>query len=241
MAEVGRTIALVPVRGGSKGLPGKNIRPLAGVPLYARAVAQGLRVVGHCVVSTNIAQLIDGPVPEGCVMLRRPDELCGDDVPMDAVINDVIEQLKLEDSTKIVLLQATSPLRTDADVAAVLALHDGGAHDLVMSVTGTDSGILKYGMLEGSDYIPVARPEYCFTNRQHLPRVFRPNGAVFVFSAGAFRRNDGLATQSVGATEMPAERSCDIDSLADFEAAEAQLKVEAKLINAKKAIDQTCD
>ena len=238
MAEVGRTIALVPVRGGSKGLPGKNIRPLAGVPLYARAVAQGLRVVGRCVVSTDIAQILDAPAPEGCVLLRRPDALCGDDVPMDAVINDVIEQLKLDDATKIVLLQATSPLRTDADVAAVLALYDGGAHDLVMSVTGTDSGILKYGMLEGSDYIPVARPEYCFTNRQHLPRVFRPNGAIFVFSAGAFRRNEGLATQSIGVTEMPAERSYDIDSRADFEAAEARLKIEAGLIGAKEVIGQ---
>lgn len=238
MAEAGRIIALIPVRGGSKGLPGKNIRPLAGVPLYARAVAQGLRVVGRCVVSTNIASILDAPAPEGCVLLRRPDALCSDDVPMDAVINDVIEQLKLEDATKIVLLQATSPLRTDADVAAVLALHDGGAHDLVMSVTGTDSGILKYGMLEGPDYIPVAHPEYCFTNRQQLPRVFRPNGAIFVFSAGVFRRNGGLATQSIGAAEMPAARSFDIDSLADFEAAEAGLKVQLGLIAAKGAIEQ---
>ena len=223
MAETGRTIALVPVRDGSKGLPGKNIRPLAGIPLYARAVAQGLRVASHCVVSTDITQIFDAPVPEGCVLLRRPDALCGDDVPMDAVINDVIEQLQLEDATRIVLLQATSPLRTDADVSAVLAMHEGGAHDLVMSVTSTASGILKYGMLEGPNYIPVASPEYCFTNRQHLPRVFRPNGAIFAFSAGAFRRNKGLATQSIGAIEMPAERSFDIDTREDFEAVEAIL------------------
>jgi N-acylneuraminate cytidylyltransferase len=218
-----RAVALVPVRSGSKGLPGKNIRPLAGVPLYAHAVAQGMRVVGACVVTTDISEILRAPVPEGCRLLRRPDALCGDDVAMDAVIADAITQLDLADSVVILLLQATSPLRTDCDVKAVLELHIAGRFDLVLSVTATDSGILKYGTLNENRFIPVGRPQFCFTNRQSLPRLFRPNGAVFAFSVGAFRRNGGLATDNIGAVEMSASRSVDIDTISDF------LEIEARL------------
>lgn len=217
-------IALVPVRAGSKGLPGKNVRPLAGVPLYARAVAQGLRVVGACAVSTDISQILESTPPAGCRLLRRPPALCGDHAAMDAVIADAIDQLALPDATIILLLQATSPLRADADLKAVLDLHASGRYELVMAVTAADSGILKYGTLADGRYQPVARPEYCFANRQSLPRVFRPNGAAYAFTAGTFRRNGGLASTSIGAVEMPAERSADIDTLADFESAEANLR-----------------
>lgn len=226
MSEFGRVIAFVPVREGSKGLPGKNLRVLEGVPLYERAVAQGLRVVGSCVVSTDIRQVLDKPPPEGCVIVSRPEELCADDVPMDAVINHLIESLDLEAEVKIVLLQATSPLRSDADVSSAIALHAQNGHDLVMSLTRSDPSILKYGMLEGVDYTPLASPKYCFANRQDLPTVFRPNGAIFVFSVGAFRQNKGLATQKIGAIEMPADRSVDIDSLTDFEHVAARLALE---------------
>lgn len=226
MADQGNSVgvvALVPVRGGSKGLPGKNIRPLAGVPLFARAVTQGLRVVGSCAVTTNIEEILNAPAPEGCRLLQRPHALCGDDVPMDAVIADAIEQLGLSNATVIVLLQATSPLRSDSDISNVLDLHASGKHDIVMSVTGVDSGILKYGTIADDRYIPVSRPEYCFTNRQSLPRVFRPNGAVYAFSVGVFLRNGGLATDNIGAVEMPVSRSFDIDTLTDFNAVEATL------------------
>lgn len=229
MNEAGQTIALVPVREGSKGLPGKNIRPLAGLPLYARSLYQGLRIFGNCVVTTNIDEILNAPNPQGSVILRRPDVLCGDDVPMDAVIRNTIDQLKLQDQTRIVLLQATSPLRTDADVNSALLLHNEKAHDLVLSVTRTDPSILKYGTMEGPDYSPVVRPEYCFANRQDLPCIYRPNGAIFIFSVSAFRRNKGLAAKNIGAIEMPAERSIDIDTLSDFDDAEARLQVAVEL------------
>jgi CMP-N,N'-diacetyllegionaminic acid synthase len=224
-------VALVPVRGGSKGLPGKNIRPLAGVPLFARAVTQGIRIVGSCAVTTDIEEILNAPAPDGCRVLHRPNVLCGDEVPMDAVIADAIEQLDLSDATVIVLLQATSPLRSDSDITNVLDLHASGKHDIVMSATRVDSGILKYGTIADGRYIPVSRPEYCFTNRQSLPSVFRPNGAVYAFSVGVFRRNEGLATDNIGAVEMPVSRSFDIDTLADFNAVEASLNTTFRASN----------
>jgi N-acylneuraminate cytidylyltransferase len=209
-------ISFVPVREGSKGLLGKNIRPLAGVPLYMRAVLQGTRVAGSCIISTDIAAILNSPVPDHCRLLSRNRDLCGDDVAMDAVIANMIEHFCLGDHIVILLLPATSPLRNDADITAVLDLHASGDFDLVLSVTAADSGILKYGMISENQFIPVARPQFCFANRQSLPEIFKPNGAVFAFSAGAFRRNGGLATSRIGAVEMPASRSVDIDTLADF-------------------------
>ena len=214
-------VALIPIRAGSKGLPGKNIRALAGKPLYLYAVEQALRVVGRCVISTDIPEVLAADHPEGCTVLERPAALAGDAVPMDAVIDHVIKALHLE-AHVIVLLQVTSPLRSDDDLRAGMALAD--AYDLVMSVTAAERAVLKWGMLEGGRFVPVADPAYCFTNRQELPAVYRPNGAVYVFAATTFLRNGGLACERIGAFDMPAERSADIDTQADLDRVAAILE-----------------
>ena len=216
VSEVRKLLAVVPVRSGSKGLPDKNLRQLAGLPLYQHAVNQGLRIAGYCVVTTDIKEILSMPAYECCDVLKRPPGLAMDDTPMELVVHDLIRQLSLGPEV-ILLLQATTPLRLDSDIRAVLDLHAAGAHDLVMSVTPTDSGILKYGLLHGSSFSPVSRPEHCFSNRQSLPPVFRPNGAVYAFTADAFLRAGGWPSANIGAVEMPIERSNDIDTLDDFE------------------------
>lgn len=213
-------LALVPVRGGSKGLPGKNLRPLAGRPLYRHAVDQGLEAGAEVLISTDIPELLAADHGPGVTALRRPPELAGDDVPMDPVI---LHALRDRGEALVVLLQATSPLRRAGDIRAALEVWRRGRFDLVMSVTPTPAGILKYGMAEGDRFVPVARAEYCFMNRQSLPAVYRPNGAVYVFDAEWFRANGGLATDRIGMVEMPAERSHDIDTAEDFARVEAIL------------------
>lgn len=212
--------ALVPVRGGSKGLPGKNIRNLAGSPLYVHAVRQGQTHAARGIVSTDIPEILRDGGPAGCEVLSRPAELATDTTPMDAVISHAIETLNLEGGA-ILLLQATSPMRLDSDIQAACDLFESGEHDLVMSVCRTDSAVLKYGLLDGPGFTPLADPAYCFSNRQTLPDVYRPNGAIYVFGVDWFRRNGGLATDNIGAVVMPEDRSIDIDTLADFERAEA--------------------
>ena len=220
------TIAILPLRAGSKGLPGKNMRPLAGKPLYHHTLDQALRTVGRCLVTTDIAELLDAEVPNGCVLLTRPPHLATDRTPMASVLTHVFDELERSGPLPktAVLMQATSPLRRDEDIEAAVDLHAKGSFDLVMSVTATDSGILKYGTIDGGRFEAVSRPEFCFQNRQDLPRVVRPNGAVYVFSPAAFRRNGGFPTRSIGAVEMPSERSLDIDSDTDLNAAEEALR-----------------
>lgn len=214
-------LALVPVRGGSKGLPGKNVKLLAGKPLYRHAVDQALEAgADEVLITTDIPELLEADHGERVRVLRRPAALAGDEVPMDPVI---LHALRERGEALVVLLQATSPLRRAGDIRAALEVWRKGRFDLVMSVTRTPAGILKYGLAEGDRFVPVARPEFCFMNRQSLPPVYRPNGAVYVFDADWFRANGGLATDRIGLVEMPEERSLDIDTAEDFARVEAVL------------------
>ncbi len=219
------TLAIIPLRAGSKGLPGKNLRPLAGKPLYLHSVDQALRVVGRCAISTDIPDVLNSNPSPSCQMVARPLALAEDQTPMAPVLMHLFEQLKQQTALpKIaVLLQATSPLRRDEDIHNAVALYKENRFELVMSVVKTDPGILKYGFSAGGRFTPVSSPEYCFSNRQALPDIVRPNGAVYVFSPETFMKNGSLATQSIGSIEMPVAHSIDIDTDADLKVAESYL------------------
>ncbi len=208
-------IALVPVRGGSRGLPGKNVRDLAGKPLYRHAVDQALRTLGRCVISTNIEEILNADLPEGCTAIRRPEELSRDETPMAPVILHALQSAALKDG-EIVLLQATSPLRSDSDILDALRLHRERGFAMTMSVTEADRGVLKWGRIVDDRFEPLAEPESCFANRQSLPPVHRPNGAIYIFGAGDYLAAETFPTRSIGAYPMPHDRSFDIDTLDDF-------------------------
>lgn len=212
--------ALIPLRAGSRGLPGKNTRLLAGKPLYRHAVDTALEAgATRVVISTDIAEVLSAPHPARVQTLPRPADLAGDAVPMAPVVLHAIGAARLEGT--LVLLQATSPLRRAADIAAALAVYASGAHELVISVTPADRSVLKWGTVDGDRFRPLSAPAYCFANRQSLPAVVRPNGAVYVVDAAAFAARGSFVTDRIGMVEMDAECSLDIDSLADFEHCEA--------------------
>ncbi|NNF77136.1 MAG: acylneuraminate cytidylyltransferase family protein, partial [Rhizobiales bacterium] len=129
----GDAMAIIPLRAGSKGLPGKNIRPLAGKPLYLHSVDQALRVVGQCAISTDISDVLSAESPPACQLIARPPELAEDQTPIAPVLMHVFEHLKQQDALPniAVLLQATSPLRRDEDIRAAIALYKSGRFELV--------------------------------------------------------------------------------------------------------------
>ena len=219
-------IALVPVRAGSKGLPGKNLAPLAGVPLWRRAVDQGRAVGAEVIVSTDIPEILALPPEPGLRVLPRPADLAGDAVPMDPVIAHALDAVP--GPATVLLLQATSPLRRVADIRAGLALHATGAWDLVMSVAPAEPGVLKWGRLEGGAFRPLGDAAHPFANRQSLPPVWRPDGAVYVFDADGFRARGRLACARIGAVPVPPDCALDIDGPADFARAEAALAARAE-------------
>ena len=215
--------AVIPLRAGSKGLPSKNIRPLAGKPLYRHAVDQALQAgAQRVVITTDIPEVLWAELPTQVTLVERPAELAGDTVPMAPVLQHALQTADCHGT--VVLLQATSPMRQSRDIEAALAVFAGGYFELVMSVTSADRGVLKWGTLRGNRFQPLSDPAHCFANRQSLPPVVRPNGALYVLNAERFVASGSFVSERIGVVEMPAERSLDIDSLADFERCEAALE-----------------
>lgn len=215
--------AVIPLRGGSKGLPGKNTRLLAGKPLYCHAVDVAMASgASRVLISTNIEEVLTAQLPAGVQALPRPPELCGDTVPMAPVLVHALQTAQVQGP--VVLLQATSPLRQVADVQAALERLASGGFDLVMSVTEADRGVLKWGQVQPDGrFVPLSSPEHCFANRQSLPPVYKPNGAVYAMDAQWFITQKSFVSERIGTVVMPAERSFDIDNMDDFERCAALL------------------
>ena len=214
--------AVIPLRRGSKGLPGKNIRLLADKPLYMHSVDVALEAgAQRIIISTDIADVLSSVLPPRVQVIERPSDLCGEEVPMAPVLLHALQVAACEGA--VVLLQATSPLRKVADVLSALDVFAKGRFDLVMSVTEADRSVLKWGRVEGDRFVPLSDPAHCFSNRQSLPPVVRPNGAVYVMQAQWFIASRSFVSERIGLVHMSPERSQDIDTLADFERCEAAL------------------
>lgn len=210
-------VAVVPARAGSVGLPGKNTRLLGGRPLYWHSLECAVDAgIGRVVVTTDIDEILEAHLPKEVEAVRRPAGLASASATMAQVLDDLLATV-LRGPATIVLLQPTSPLRTASDVQGALRLYASGRFDLVMSVCRTDAGFLKCGQLEDGRFLPVSSPAHCFANRQALPAMWRPNGAVYVFDAEDFRRTGGFPHARIGGYEMSAAASIDIDSEADCE------------------------
>jgi len=211
-------VAVVPVRGGSKGFPGKNTALLNGRPLYQHAIDQALEAgAATVVVTTDITDILESAHPAQVVMRPRPAALATDDAPMADVITDALGLDIFTDETTVALLQATSPLRRPSDIRAAVDQFERGSADLVMSVCPANPGVLKYGTIERGTFTALRSPSHPFANRQDLPRVWRPNGAIYVFGATWYRANRSLATHSISPYVMPVEDSVDIDSPSDLD------------------------
>ena len=206
--------AIVLARKGSKRLPNKNLLPINNTPLYLHAVKQGIRTCGKVILNTDIPsdQLV---LPENTSLYERSLLLSGDTVSSSSVILDMIKTLNLSDHI-LVLLQPTSPLRLDSDIFAAIDLYQNSFYELVMSTSNVDNSCLKYGMLDKGLFNPLSLPEYCFSNKQDLPKVYAPNGAVYVFEASSFLKHKGFPASNIGSINMPSSRSIDIDCYDDF-------------------------
>lgn len=229
-----RALLIVPARSGSKGLPGKNLREVAGVSLVGRAVRvaraalASIPLEARVVVDTD-AEIIaaEGRRHGAWVPSLRPPELALDDTPIVASVLHAVERVAESGWVPdwIVLLQPTSPLRAPEDVRACieLALRTG---ESVVSVCPTEHPAEQTLRLEESERVrwawPAARPE---SRRQELPRGVRPNGAVYVSPLASLREERSFFVE--GRTRgyvMPPERSIDVDASHDLALAEALVR-----------------
>lgn len=223
-----RAIAIVTARAGSKGVPGKNVRPLGGKPLIAWTIeaAQRTPAVDRVVVSTDGREIGEVSRELGAEVLERPADLAGDAARSIDVLRHAIGELRAqgEDARYMVLLQPTSPFRGPEDVERALELLDRRGIDCVVSMT--EASLHPYLAFRIDDGVPspfIEGAEF-WRPRQELPPAYEPNGAVYAFAIDALGPEQrGLPFGDAGAILMDPLRSLDIDDEKDLLVAEAIL------------------
>ena len=162
-----KKVAIIPLRNGSKGLPGKNTQKFCELPLYYWTVLQALKFADECIVTTDIEDILYGklPIPEEVQLRNRPTKLASDTAKMESVIQDVLTYTGYKDSI-ILLLQATSPLRANEDIQKSLDLFLRDDFEIVFTVSESDPSLLKNGFMDGNEFKSVSDYGYLFQNRQ---------------------------------------------------------------------------
>jgi CMP-N,N'-diacetyllegionaminic acid synthase len=224
-----RVIAVVPARGGSKSVPGKNIRALAGKPLLAWSVevARQVSEIDRIIVSTDDAEIASVGRAYGAEVYARPPHLATDESLVIDALKDLLQTLRAEGETPewVVLLEATCPLRTPDDVRDCLRLIAQGTYDSV--ATFKDAELNPHRAWRINDGVPEVfiAGAVPWLPRQKLPKAYQLNGAVYVFRANLLAEEaKSLLVGKLGAVLMPRDRSQDIDDSVDFTIVEALLK-----------------
>lgn len=218
MIEGKKILAVIPARGGSKGIPKKNIRKLAGKPLIAWTIDAALKsqYIDKCVVSTDDFEIQKVAECYGGEVLVRPDELAQDDSPSIATILHAVDNNPNFDF--VVMLQPTSPLRTEKDIDACIEVCIRGNEECCVSVT--EVAVSPYWMykLDNENRLNAILPidKDMWYQRQKLPVVYQLNGAVYVASVKYARKHFAMVDSGAKAYVMPPERSYDIDDMTDF-------------------------
>jgi CMP-N,N'-diacetyllegionaminic acid synthase len=220
-------LAIIPARGGSKGLPGKNIRPLAGLPLIAHSLqlAAMCPEIARCIVSTDDALIADvARAHGGDVPFLRPAELARDDTPMTPVLQHALNEIeRAEGHTygSVLLLDPTSPGRIPADVTRAVALLEGDPNAQgVIACSQPTFNPFWVGVVEKDSYMApaFAGPEYA--RRQDVPAFLRINGALYLWRRDFIERGASWRDEPHRALEIPEARAFSIDDLYEFQLAE---------------------
>jgi N-acylneuraminate cytidylyltransferase len=184
-----RLLAVIPARGGSKGLPGKNIRPFLGLPLIAHTIlfARLCPEIDRCVVSTDSPEIADVARQFSAdVPFMRPAELAQDDTPMWPVVRHALQAMEDLDGIKyeyLLLLDPTSPGRLPADVAAALQrLQDFPSANGIIAVSQPEFNPLWHCVVERDGWMTDLIEEGGrFERRQDVPVVYRINGLLYIW------------------------------------------------------------
>lgn len=216
-------LAIVPARGGSVGLPGKNLALFQGRPLVAHTVHTAVAAgIADVVVTTDDAEIAAASVFEGARTVERPAHLAESTSRTLPAVLHALDAFHVPDSTLVLLLQPTSPLRTTDDIAECLDIHaDRPTGSVVQMCRAAEHHPLKV-CLETPDggVAPVRDWSDLEAPRQTLPVVLRPTGGIYLVRAGDLRAHERFFIPEVRPQFVPVERAIDIDSAADLVLAE---------------------
>lgn len=209
-------------RGGSKGIPGKNVRTVGGVPLVVRAVnaARGAETVDRVVVSTDDDSIAALARAAGADVIERPAELGADDTASEAALVHALDALRAgdrDDPDVTVLVQCTSPFTEAADIDGTIALLHDRDFDCAFTAVRTHAFLWRESP---TGFVAVNHDASSRPRRQDRPVEFVETGAVYAMRTAGFRRARHRFFGEVGVFEVPPERALEIDELADLARAE---------------------
>lgn len=233
-----KILAVIPARGGSKGIKNKNIKKLNGEPLiwYTIKEAKKSKYLDRVVVSTDSRQIAE--ISKKCgaeVPFLRPPELAQDkSSAMDAVIHLILDlDKKRYKPDAVMLLQPTSPLREVEDINQAVELFKNEQADSLVSICQTENLLFTK---DKDDNIKIMNPEFLYTgNRQELPKVYKLDGSMIYLAKTEIllREKSFLAGKLVG-YEIPRWRAIDLDEPQDFILAGVVLKNKKAIIQKLK-------
>jgi len=216
-------LAIVPARGGSKGLPRKNILPLAGKPLIVWTIDAAIKskFIDRCIVSTDDTEISECAISYGAeIPFRRPANLSTDSATTADVVLHALSNIP-EKYDLIILLQPTSPLRTEFDIDNALENFIESKADSLVSVTELEHPTEWSFHIDNnkipSESIYDLKKGY---RRQDYEKKYRLNGAIYICKSADYEKSKSFFMDNVAVYKMNWNRSVDIDSKIDFYLAE---------------------
>lgn len=214
-----KVLAIIPARGGSKGLPKKNIIDLAGKPLIAWTIETSLssKYITKTIVSSDSDEILEVSKQYGSFILKRPIEFASDTSSSEVVVKHAMESVE-EKFDYIILLQPTSPLRDTKDIDSAFEKFFSLDATALISVCEYDNKILKafkeneFGYIEG-----ISNNKYPFMRRQDLPKTYMSNGAIYIIKVDKFLENNSFFTDKTISFIMDEIKSLDIDTKEDLD------------------------
>lgn len=224
MGEAVNRLCTICARGGSKGVKGKNLRPLLGKPLLAYSIEQAKAsgLFALIAVSSDSDLILETAREYGADhLIKRPDELATDQAAKLPVIQHCVaevERLQCQTFDIIVDLDATSPLRTVEDLrAAVALLEDGEAMNVITAMPARRSPYFNLVELNAAGFVELSKPlAVPVVRRQDAPKCFDMNASIYVWRRAVLFDKNSIFTDKTALYVMPEERSIDIDSELDF-------------------------
>ena len=224
-------IAIIPARGGSKTIPRKNIKLLAGKPLIVYTIETALKskLLDRVIVSTDDEEIAVISKKHGAeVPFIRPRELALDTTPMLPVLQHAVSYVERNGKSHVdivVLLQPTSPFREVSDIKNCIEKLKNEKVDSVVTVCEAEHNpyfaMMKF---QNDNLMPLLKTEKPITRRQEAPKVYRLNGAVYAVRRNVLINENKIFTDNTKAVIMSQERSIDLDRPIDFEFAEFLIK-----------------
>jgi len=216
------TVAIIPARGGSKGIPGKNLKEICGVPLVVHSIqhALGSRFVEKVIVSTDDPDIGHVSMRAGADIVWRPSDISGDTAPSEDALLHVLNTIKdmgEEPPELVVFLQATSPIRRSEDIdGAIRHLRDGG-FDSVFSVSPAHGFVweVRDDCPVPLTYEPASRPM-----RQEFGERVMENGSIYVFKPSILHECKARTGGKIGVYRMGFLEALQVDEQEDLDLAE---------------------